>query len=269
MTPRHGLELMIKHILTTLTSLSLLAGGNLAAQTSAISPVDAWKALRASASFNYATADARAVVDAIVAQPKINTQEARIVESYYANTQGRSAWIEVARGIIGKSSYALAQVKLTDKDFSGWTSDIMVDGGAGFAITLITDPKAPESFRNLTWAYIRSLFANWPFNSGAPIKHRGDFVGIELVVQTAFAPDTPKDIKTAAWNAVTSMSVSSYESFKRFFKMYRMTLPKAEQFAATQKQKDILLAKDNRDAAENAWLAEVSADLIALQLDQR
>jgi hypothetical protein len=52
------------------------------------------------------------------------------------------------------------------------------------------------------------------------------------------------------------------------FKAYRGTFPKAVQIEITQKQKDILLALPSRDARANAWLAEMSADLIALQLDQ-
>ena len=255
--------------LLALAALPLLAAGNIAAQTNALSPADTWKALKADPGFTYASPEARAVVDTVLAQPRINTQEARIVEAYYGNTQGRAAWIEAARSIAPKSSYALAQVKLADNDFSGWTSDIMADGGAGFALVLAYKPGATEPFRNTLWSYIRGLYADWPFGSGAPIKHRGDFPGIELVVQAGSVPGCPQDIKDASWNALNSISVASNESFKRFFKMYRMTLPKPEQFAATQRQKDILLAKDNRDEPENAWLAEISADLIALQLDQR
>ena len=256
--------------LLALAALPLLAGATLDAQTNALSPAETWKALKADPGFTYASPEARAVVDAVLALPQINTQEARIVEAYYGNTQGRPAWIEAARSIAPKSSYALAQVKLADNDFSGWTSDIMADGGAGFALVLAYKPGATEPFRNTLWSYIRGLYANWPSgSSGAPIKHRGDFPGIELVVQAGSVPGSPQDIKDAAWNALNSMSVASNESFKRFFKMHRMTLPKPAQFAATQRQKDILLAKDNRDVAENAWLAEISADLIALQLDQR
>jgi hypothetical protein len=55
---------------------------------------------------------------------------------------------------------------------------------------------------------------------------------------------------------------------KEFFKTYRSTLPKSEQVAVTQKQKDLILAIPQRDASANAWLAEISADLVALQLDQ-
>jgi len=55
---------------------------------------------------------------------------------------------------------------------------------------------------------------------------------------------------------------------KPFFKDYRSTLPKEEQIAVTQKQKDIMIALSNRDPRASAWLAEIAADLIALQLDQ-
>lgn len=54
---------------------------------------------------------------------------------------------------------------------------------------------------------------------------------------------------------------------RKFWKAYRATLPQAEQIAATKRQKEVLLAISDRDDAANAWLAAVSADLIALQLD--
>jgi hypothetical protein len=56
---------------------------------------------------------------------------------------------------------------------------------------------------------------------------------------------------------------------QKFFKKHRDTLPKNEQLAATAQQKALLVAKTNRNDIENAWLAEISADLIALSLDQQ
>jgi hypothetical protein len=53
-----------------------------------------------------------------------------------------------------------------------------------------------------------------------------------------------------------------------YFKGRRKHLSNAEQIAMTAKQKALLLAKSPRSDADNAWLAEVSADLIALSLDQ-
>ena len=77
-------------------------------------------------------------------------------------------------------------------------------------------------------------------------------------------PVTP-EFKDQVWAAAKSRSA---HGFRVFFKTYRGGLSKAEQIEATRKQKDLLLAIPTRDASANAWLAEISADLIALQLDQ-
>jgi hypothetical protein len=55
--------------------------------------------------------------------------------------------------------------------------------------------------------------------------------------------------------------------FQRMFKTYRATLPKAQQVAITQKEKDGLIAVPTRTPAQDVWLTEISADLMALQLD--
>jgi hypothetical protein len=55
--------------------------------------------------------------------------------------------------------------------------------------------------------------------------------------------------------------------FQKMFKTYRATLPKAQQVAMTQKEKDGLIAVATRNPAQDVWLTEVSADLMALQLD--
>ena len=79
------------------------------------------------------------------------------------------------------------------------------------------------------------------------------------------APDATPQFKADVWAVFMTRSA---HGCRAFFKAYRSTLPKAAQIEATQKQKDLVLAIPTRDAAANAWLAEISADLVALQLDQ-
>lgn len=77
----------------------------------------------------------------------------------------------------------------------------------------------------------------------------------------------PPEFATSVWSAVQNESAHT-PALRVFFKTYRKSLTKAAQIAATQKQKEILLAMPQRDTLANSWLAEISADLIALQLDQ-
>ncbi len=81
----------------------------------------------------------------------------------------------------------------------------------------------------------------------------------------AMSPEATPEFKLRVWNVIKDRSAHNCRSL---FKAYRGTFPKAVQIEITQKQKDILLALPIRDARANAWLAEMSADLIALQLDQ-
>ncbi len=81
----------------------------------------------------------------------------------------------------------------------------------------------------------------------------------------AMSPEATPEFKLRVWNVIKDRSAHNCRSL---FKAYRGTFPKAVQIEITQKQKDILLALPTRDARANSWLAEISADLIALQLDQ-
>lgn len=87
----------------------------------------------------------------------------------------------------------------------------------------------------------------------------------ELAATLALRPGATPQFKADVWAVLLTRSA---HGCRPFFKAYRSTLPKAAQIEATQKQKDIVLAIPARDAAANAWLAEISADLVALQLDQ-
>ena len=87
----------------------------------------------------------------------------------------------------------------------------------------------------------------------------------ELAATLAMRPGATPQFKADVWEVFMTRSA---HGCRPFFKAYRSTLPKAAQIEATQKQKDLVLAIPTRDAAANAWLAEISADLVALQLDQ-
>ena len=91
------------------------------------------------------------------------------------------------------------------------------------------------------------------------------FVRTDLAANLATRFPVSPEFKDQVW--AVSKSKSAHR-FRSFFKSYRSGLSKAEQLEATRKQKDLVLAIPMRDAIANAWLAEISADLIALQLDQ-
>lgn len=86
-----------------------------------------------------------------------------------------------------------------------------------------------------------------------------------LAGNLATHPNATQAFRDAVWAVIRDRSAHDNRAF---FKFYRSTLPKAEQIAVTQKQKNLVLAIPARDAASNSWLAEISADLVALQLDQ-
>jgi hypothetical protein len=86
----------------------------------------------------------------------------------------------------------------------------------------------------------------------------------ELAGTLAMRPGATPQFKADVWAAFLTRSA---HNCRPFFKAYRSTLPKAAQIEVTRTQKELLLAIPTRDAAANAWLAEISADLVALQLD--
>jgi hypothetical protein len=86
-----------------------------------------------------------------------------------------------------------------------------------------------------------------------------------LAYGTASLPTASPEFKAQVWEVAKNERGGA----TKFFKTYRSTLPKAEQIAATEQQKAIMLAITQRSEKQNAWLAEISADLIALSLDQK
>lgn len=87
----------------------------------------------------------------------------------------------------------------------------------------------------------------------------------DLAASLATHPQATPEFQDRAWAIVKNQGA---HSSRRFFKWYRAKLPKAEQIEVTRRQKEFMLAIPTRNEAANAWLAEISADLIALQLDQ-
>ncbi len=87
----------------------------------------------------------------------------------------------------------------------------------------------------------------------------------DLAANAANSPLSTPEFRAQVWDAVKTRSAHGWRAF---FKTYRSELPKSAQIAMTQQQKDVILAIPSRNASENSWLAEISADLIALQLDQ-
>ena len=80
---------------------------------------------------------------------------------------------------------------------------------------------------------------------------------------------TAPEFKKQVWDVLKDKNVvGEVREARRFFKQYRKGLPATEQIEATRKQKEAILATTERSAVLNAWLVELSADLVALELDQ-
>jgi hypothetical protein len=60
----------------------------------------------------------------------------------------------------------------------------------------------------------------------------------------------------------------SHPVYQREFKSYRNTLPRSQQIAITQAEVNGLIAAQNRTKEQDAWLTELTADLMALRLSQ-
>ncbi len=110
----------------------------------------------------------------------------------------------------------------------------------------------------------RAIVKHWDLD---PSEWTEEMISVrpDLAANLATRLAVSPEFKDQVWAVVKNRSA---HPFRTFFKTYRSGLPKAEQIEATRKQKDLLLAIPTRDASANAWLAEISADLIALQLDQ-
>jgi hypothetical protein len=89
----------------------------------------------------------------------------------------------------------------------------------------------------------------------------------------ALMPSASDEFRDFVWGIVTDptnpISAARGAQLMKFFKQRRSALPVQEQIALTQQQKELLLAMPARNNSANAWLAEMSADLIALSLDQK
>lgn len=89
---------------------------------------------------------------------------------------------------------------------------------------------------------------------------------LDSAIQLASNAPEINEFSRNVWIVMSERPALSFHA-KRFFKKFRATLSKEEQIAITTKQKNMLISLSNRTPEVNAWLAEISADLIALQLD--
>ena len=89
----------------------------------------------------------------------------------------------------------------------------------------------------------------------------------DLASILANRPAATPEFRNQVWSVLKSRS-AALPACRALFKAQRATLTKAEQIEVTRTQKELLLAIPTRGPASNAWLAEISADLVALQLDQ-
>lgn len=89
----------------------------------------------------------------------------------------------------------------------------------------------------------------------------------EGACRLAMADEAPEAFRLLVFDTLRQTDITA-PPWQAFFKKYRSGLPKAQQVAVTAALKDRLIARSNRGDAANAFLASLSADLVALQLDQ-
>jgi hypothetical protein len=220
---------------TTLTLLALLAAGviHLQAQQQPTANEAAWSALLTTAK---AAGVANPVAVAAATPEAVGIKDSIMAGTTITRTE---IWIiaDVTKATGGEAAYQAAFRAIAA---SGKTGD-----GIVFA-------RAAAKFWDKD-------MAGW---TSEMLAARPDLAGNLAMTLNA----TPA-FKAEVWEALKTRSAHGW-SCRNFFKAYRSTLPKTAQIEATQKQKDLVLAIPTRDAAANAWLAEISADLVALQLDQ-
>lgn len=142
-----------------------------------------------------------------------------------------------------------------------------------FAITVVeaVDPTPAAKQAALT-----TLAAKGSVRAMAVLKiHSQDYSGwtadmvlnaLPGVLNAVKKPQTPAPFKQLVFDTLVQTPHAA-PAWQRFFKAHRDNLPKDEQIAVSKQVKDRLLAMPNRGEQANAFLASVSADLIALQLD--
>jgi hypothetical protein len=189
-------------------------------------------------------------------------------------TANEAAWDAL---VVAKSSDWTAIT--TSPEAAAIKNGIMASGSITEREFRIVDRITPRAEKQ---AFIRTLAASNKTGEGISIARAWvklwdkDFTGwtpetIEkfrlTAAQLAVLPEAPLDFKEKVW-AVVSSRPAAKPQLSAFFKFYRKDLPLAQQVEVTRQQKVLTLAIPARSGAENAWLAEISADLIALQLDQ-
>lgn len=79
--------------------------------------------------------------------------------------------------------------------------------------------------------------------------------------------ESASQLKEMTWMALSNNVAAGIA--QRFFKKYRKTLTLDGQIAATRNQQQLIIDKVNRVEGNDAWLLEISADLIALELNKK
>lgn len=119
------------------------------------------------------------------------------------------------------------------------------------------ETKSPRAAANVKW--VTRDASGWT----PEMVQEGNWDAVRTAL---YAPSAGYDFKAEVFSAIKGkLLVDSTQ--KKFFKAFRATLPKDQQIEATQKQRDFLLAKLDRTNEDNAWLTEMLADLVALEVD--
>jgi hypothetical protein len=89
----------------------------------------------------------------------------------------------------------------------------------------------------------------------------------DLCIVLSIRVNAPKYFRDLVWDEIKNKAIIGFHG-KKLFKIQRAEMTKEEQIALTATQKEKLINLANRNAETNAWLAELTADLLALQLEQ-
>jgi hypothetical protein len=168
--------------------------------------------------------------------------------------------------IVAISDRLLAQPELSRVEV-GWLTTVATMRGKTYmdAVATAIAPKSP--FASAYLKFIANDDSGWT----TAMVQEAPLWAVNLAVLPT-ASDSFRQLVFQNWTEIQDGKVVPFHLLdlpvaRTFFKSYRSTVPRDQQLAVTMAEKARLVAMQRTDG-DNAWLAEVSADLIALSLDQ-
>jgi len=190
-----------------------------------------------------------------------NNQEAAIVEFQTLELPYTSSEAQTLKdAIVAQGSFTPYEVDFLNK----WILANTNDTNYNRAICTVIQQEGWSNKSPLFGAHLKAYNSDSTGWTQDMIKSDGG----SFASWVANLPTASEDFKKEVFDYITENSVGWDNNLRTFFKSYRKNLPIEEQVAVTQQQKDLTVATPDRSEDLNAWLVEMSADLMALQLNK-